>query len=204
MAEITMDELSQATRRFVRGETTPEAEGAKHTILEMTAALRMTRGKLQEIAQTWSQAQLHARPPEGAASDVGEDQWSATETATHLMATQNWYQLNMDRILGRRRQFEQMPRRLGDLTDNTVPKDELARRLRAATESFLADIEGIPPDADLAATRESHFFGPLSLRGWIFLALTHDTMHLAQIERIKSYRTSPRPTEAHGRYSHVS
>jgi hypothetical protein len=186
-----MDVLSQATRRFVRGETTSEAEGAKHTIPEMTAALRMTRGKLQAIAQTWSQAQLQARPPEGAASDVGEDQWSATETLTHLMATQNWYQLNMDRLLGQRRQFEQMPHGLGDLTDNTVPKDELVRRLRDATASFLADIEGIPPDADLTATHESHFFGPLSLRGWIFLALTHDTMHLAQIERLRSHSTFP-------------
>jgi hypothetical protein len=191
MAEVTMDELSQATRYFVRGETTPEAEGTKHTIPEMAAALHMTRGKLQEIAETWSQAQLHARPPEGTSSETGEDMWSATETVTHMIATQSWYQLHMDRLLGRRRQFEQMPRGLGDLTDNTVPKDELAWRLRAATESFLADIEGIPPDADLAATRESHFFGPLSLRGWIFLALTHDTMHLAQIERLRALPTFP-------------
>jgi uncharacterized damage-inducible protein DinB len=191
MADITMDALRAATRRFVRGETTPEAEGAKYTIPELAAALRMTRGKLQEIAEGWSQAQLRTRPPEGAASDIGEDSWSATETLTHMMATQNWYQMNMDRILGRRRQFEQMPRGLGDRTDNTVPNEELAGRLRAATESFLADIDAIPADADLAATRESHFFGPLSLRGWIFLALTHDTMHLGQIERLKGYPTFP-------------
>ncbi len=159
MTEFTMDVLSQTTRRFVRGETTPEAEGTKYAIAEMAAALRMTRGKLQEIAEGWSQTQLHARPPEGAASDTGQDQWSATETMTHLIATQNWYQLNMDRMLGRRRQFDEMPRGLGDRTDNSVPKAELARRLRAATASFLADIGGIPPDADLAATRESHFFG---------------------------------------------
>jgi len=175
----------------VRGETTPEAEGVKHTISEMAAALHMTRATLQEIAETWSPAQLHARPPMGTSSEMGEDMWSATETLTHVIATQSWYQLHMDRLLGRRRQFEQMPRGLGDLTDNTVPQDELARRLRAATESFLADIEGIPPDADLAATRESHFFGPLSLRGWIFLALTHDTMHLAQIERLRALPSFP-------------
>ncbi len=191
MAEITMDVLREATQRFARGETTPEAEGTKYSIAEMAAALRMTRGKLQQIAETWSQVQLHARPPAGATSEVGNESWSATETLTHLMATQNWYSLNMDRMLGRRRQFEQMPRGLGDLTDNAVPRDELARRLGAAMASFLADIDAIPANADLAATRESHFFGPLSLRGWIFLALTHDTMHLAQIERLKSYPNFP-------------
>jgi uncharacterized damage-inducible protein DinB len=187
-----MEMLTEATRRFQQGDTTvPQVEGAKYTIPELAAALRMTRGKLQAIPDNWSQAQLQTRPPEGAASEIGEDSWSASETLTHLIATQNWYSLNMDRLLGRRRQFEQMPRGLGDLTDNTLPKDELARRLREATESFLADIDAIPADADLAATRDSRFFGPLSLRGWLFLALTHDTMHLAQIERLKSYPRFP-------------
>jgi hypothetical protein len=192
MAEITMDTLRGATQRFTGGETAiPEVEGAKYTIAELAAALRMTRGKLQAIADGWSQAQLQARPPEGTAGAIGEDRWSATETFTHVIGTQNWYSLNMDRLLGRRRLFEQMPRGLGDLTDNTLLKDELARRFATATESFLADIAAIPPDADLAATRESHFFGPLSLRGWLFLALTHDTMHLAQIERLREYPNFP-------------
>jgi uncharacterized damage-inducible protein DinB len=185
-----MEMLTEATRRFQQGDTTvPEAEGAKYTIPELAAALRMTRAKLQAIPDSWSQEQLQTRPPAGATSEIGEDSWSATETLTHLIATQNWYSLNMDRMLGQRRQFEQMPRGLGDHTDNTVSRDDLARRLRAATESFLADIDAIPADADFAATRESHFFGPLSLRGWLFLALTHDTMHLAQIERLKTFPT---------------
>lgn len=194
MAEITMETLREATRRFTGGETTvPEAEGTQYTIAELADAIRMTRGKLQQIAEGWSQAQLQTRPPKGTTSATGEDAWSASETLTHVIGTQNWYSLHMDRLLGQRRQFEQMPRGLGDLTDNAVPKEELAHRLRTATDSFLADIAAIPPEADLAATRDSTFFGPLSLRGWLFLALSHDTMHFDQIERLRDSANFPQP-----------
>ncbi|HEX6816857.1 MAG TPA: DinB family protein [Ktedonobacterales bacterium] len=192
MAVPTMDMLTEATGRFTGGDTSVlETEGAKHTIGELVEALRMTRGKLQGIVERWSQAQLQTRPPEGMSSANGEDSWSATETVTHMLATQNWYRMNMDRLLGRRRQYDTMPRGMGDRTDNTVPKAELARRLHAETDAFLAEIAAIPADADLSAARDSTFFGPLTLRGWLFLALTHDTMHLAQIERLATYPTFP-------------
>jgi hypothetical protein len=188
---LTMDELDNATQRFLAGQTTPEAEGARYSLSDLADTLRMTRGKLQEILESWSQQQLQTRPPVGSTSANGEDNWSATEAVTHLLATQNWYRMNMGRILGARRQFESMPRGLGDLASSDVPKGELARRLRSETEEFLTEIAAIPADADLSATRESHFFGPLSLRGWVYLALTHDAMHLRQIERLRSYPNFP-------------
>lgn len=191
MPNITMDDLEQATQGFLRGQTTPESEGMRHSLPELAAALRMTRDKLQAIAETWSQAQLQTRPPAGAASDIGEDNWSATEALTHLMGTQNWYLLHLSKLLGVPRRFDVLPTGLGDLTDNDIAKDELASRLRAATEDLLATIAAIPASADLAATRDSRYFGQLSIRGWLFLALTHDTMHRAQIERLRTYPNFP-------------
>lgn len=193
MAELTMDALNAATQRFTSGDTTvPETEGAKYTVAELTNALRMTRGRLQDIVGRWSQAQLQTRPPEGAVSASGEDRWSATETLTHMFATQNWYRMNLDRMFGRRQQYDTMPRGLGDNADNTMPKAELAHQLQAETDAFLAELAALPADVDLTAARDSRFFGPLTLRGWLYLALTHDAMHLAQIERLATYQNFPR------------
>ena len=35
-----------------------------------------------------------------------------------------------------------------------------------------------------AARRDSTFFGELSLRGWVLLAIIHDLDHTAQIQRL--------------------
>jgi hypothetical protein len=49
---------------------------------------------------------------------------------------------------------------------------------------MLSDISAIPADADLSAQRNSTFFGDLSLRGWVLLAIIHDLDHTTQIERL--------------------
>lgn len=179
MAELTYEALLAIRGRLDRRESTIEEEAAPYTLAELTEALRMTRGMLQAIADGWTQEQLLARPTEA----EGADHWSATEAMTHLMVTQNWYMLHMDRLLGRRNQYEQMPRGLGDQARQDVTKDELSRSLAAATERMLGYVESIPADADLAAARSSTYFGDLSLRGWVMLAIGHDLDHLTQIER---------------------
>lgn len=198
MAELSYETLREIRGRLDRRESTIEEEARRYTLDELSEALRMTRGMLQALAEGWTQEQLLARPAGASAaeqaepSSQGEDRWSATEALTHLVVTQNWYMLHMDRLLGRRTQYEQMPRGLGDQARQDVPKEELARRLGEATERLLGYVASIPADADLTAARASTFFGDLSLRGWVMLAVGHDLDHLAQIGRVAEKPDFPR------------
>lgn len=191
MPELTMDDVTAAAERMVKGVSTPEQEAVQHSLPELAHALRMTRGHLQALIESWSQEQLQTRPPQGATSATGEDLWSATEAITHMVVTQNWYMMHMSRLLGQRKMFDTMPRGLGDQADNTMPKNNLSAAFKTATETLLADIEAIPADADLAAQRDSTFFGHLSLRGWVSLAIIHDILHLTQIQRLPGYPNFP-------------
>jgi DinB superfamily len=191
MAEIPAAELDVSLQRFRSGASSVEAEGTGYTLTDLGDTLRATRGRLHQVVDTWSQAQLWARPPEGSLSPDGEDRWSATEAVTHVIATQNWYRMHMWRLRGEKRMFDVMVRGLGDLARNDVPKEQLSSQLREATETLLGEIASTPADADMAAQRDSTFFGPLSLRGWVYLAINHDLMHLAQIERLKTYPNFP-------------
>src|SRR5581483_9060093 len=151
---------------------------------------RMTRGTLQALADGWTQEQLSYRPPESASGNE-EDRWSATMALTHLIATENWYLMNMGRLQGRREHFDVMPRGLGDLARQDLPQPELSAQLRAATERMLSEIANITPAADLNARRDSTFFGELGLRGWVMLAIIHDLDHLEQIERLTEQTDFP-------------
>lgn len=193
MAELTYEAVIAARRRIEGGETDIESEARHHTLGELADALRMTRGMLQAIVQGWSDAQLNIQPPAGRTTDpasqprgelIGEDRWSASEAITHLIATENWYLLHMTRLLGRREHFDLLPRGLGDQARHGVPGMELATELRKATDLLLTEIDAIPPTADLAATRSSTYFGDLSLRGWVMLAIVHDLQHFEQIQRL--------------------
>lgn len=193
MADLSYDALQQLRTRLERHESTIEQDAARYTLDELAETLHMTRGMLQAIAEGWTQEQLLARPAgtDSRASD-GEDRWSATEALSHLTVTQNWYLLHMSRLLGRRDQFDQMPRGLGDQARQDVPKDDLCRSLSDATERLLSYIASIPADANLTAARSSTYFGDLSLRGWVLLAIVHDLDHLAQIERVAAGEGFPR------------
>ena len=194
MAELTYDDLRALRQRVHPGELAVEQAAEQYSLADLAEALRMTRATLQALVEGWSQEQLTWQPP-AAHSDAqrdapadgtadGEDRWSATEAVTHMLVTQNWYLLHMGRLVGKREHFETLPRGLGDQADNSVPKAELAARLSAATERILGDIAAIPADADMAARRDSTFFGELSLRGWVLLAIIHDLDHTAQIQRL--------------------
>ena len=190
MAELTYDDLGALRQRIENRELTIEQAAEQYSLAELAEALRMTRATLQALVEGWSQAQLMWQPP-AAQSDApadgaaeGEDRWSATEAVTHMLVTENWYLLHMGRLVGKREHFETLPRGLGDQADNTVPKAELEARLSAATDRILGDIAAIPADANMSAQRDSTFFGELSLRGWVLLAIFHDLDHTAQIERL--------------------
>lgn len=184
MAELSFDALQDLRARVTHGETTIESAAVAYSMGELRAALALTRGRLQALAESWTPDQLQIRPPEG--WGTGEDRWSATEALTHVIATQNWYLLHMNRLIGRREHFDLMVRGLGDQARADVPKGALEADLRAVTERLLAFIDALPPDADLSAQRDSTFFGHLSLRGWVLLAVIHDLDHLAQIERLRT------------------
>jgi len=186
MAELTYDDLAALRQRIARGELTIEQAGSQYSLGELAEALRMTRATIQALVDGWSQAQLIWQPPaaQNQAPAHGEDRWSATEAATHLIATENWYLLHMGRLVGKREHFAVMPRGLGDHADNGVLKETLAAEFNVATERILADIAAIPADADLTAQRDSSYFGELSLRGWVMLAIVHDIDHTAQMQRL--------------------
>ena len=186
MAELTYEDLTALRQRILSGELTIEQAGSQYALGDLAEALRMTRATTQALVEGWTQEQLTWQPPaaQSQAPAHDEDRWSATEAVTHLIATENWYLLHMGRLLGKREHFAIMPRGLGDHADNSVPKDALATELNAATERILADIAAIPADADLTARRDSTFFGELSLRGWVMLAIVHDLDHTAQIQRL--------------------
>ncbi|HEU4785397.1 MAG TPA: DinB family protein [Ktedonobacterales bacterium] len=186
MAELTYDDLTALRQRILEGELTIEQAGSQFSLGELAEALRMTRATIQALVEGWSREQLTWQPPaaQSQASANGEDRWSATEAVTHLIATENWYLLHMGRLVGKREHFAVMPRGLGDHADNDVPKEKLADELNAATERILADIAAIPANADLSARRDSTFFGELSLRGWVMLAIVHDLDHTAQMQRL--------------------
>ena len=186
MAELTYEDLTALRQRILQGELTIERAGSQNSLVELAEALRMTRATIQALVEGWPQKQLTWQPPaaQSQAPAQGEDRWSATEAITHLIATENWYLLHMGRLVGKREHFAIMPRGLGDHADNGVPKETLATELNTATERILADIATIPSDADLTARRDSTFFGELSLRGWVMLAIVHDIDHTAQMQRL--------------------
>ncbi|HKW20091.1 MAG TPA: DinB family protein [Ktedonobacterales bacterium] len=186
MAELTYEDLTALRQRILQGELTIEQAGLQYSLGELAEALRMTRATIQALVEGWSQEQLTWQPPavQSQAPAHGEDRWSATEAVTHLIATENWYLLHMGRLVGKREHFAIMPRGLGDHADNGVPQETLATELNTATERILADIVTIPSDADLTARRDSTFFGELSLRGWVMLAIVHDIDHTAQMQRL--------------------
>ena len=186
MAELTYEDLVALRQRILQGELSIEPAGSQFSLGELAEALRMTRATIQALVEGWSQEQLTWQPPaaQNQAPAHGEDRWSATEAVTHLIATENWYLLHMGRLVGKREHFDVMPRGLGDHADNGVPKEALAGELNTATERILADVAAIPTDTDLTARRDSTFFGELSLRGWVMLAIVHDLDHTAQMQRL--------------------
>ena len=186
MAELTYDDLRALRQRVQNRELTIEQAAEQYSLADLAEALRMTRATLQALVEGWSQEQLTWQPPAAHSDSTadGEDRWSATEAITHMLVTENWYLLHMGRLVGKRERFETLPRGLGDQADNFVPKAELVARLSAATDRILGDIAAIPSDADMTARRDSTFFGELSLRGWVLLAILHDLEHTAQIERL--------------------
>jgi hypothetical protein len=194
MAELTYDDLRHLRTRIASRELTVDQAGSLYSLAELAEALRMTRATEQALVEGWSQDQLQWQPPsaQSETSEHGEDRWSATQAVTHVIATENWYLMHMGRLVGKREQFDVMPRGLGDHAHNDVPKAELEARLSAATERLLADIAAIPADADLAAQRDSTFFGELGLRGWVMLAIVHDIDHTAQIQRLTEHDGFPR------------
>ena len=99
--------------------------------------------------------------------------------------------MHMWRLRGEKRMFDVMVRGLGDQAHNDIPKEQLSAQLREATQTLLDEIASIPADADMTAQRDSTFFGMLSLRGWVYLAINHDLLRLAQIERLKTYPNFP-------------
>jgi hypothetical protein len=193
MPALTLDALGRLHTRLATGETDIETAVQDYSISELAQGLRETRGQLQALAGRWTQDQLLTRPPLEEREDVvaSLDRWSATEAISHLIATQNWYMLHMGRLLGKREQFDVMPRGLGDHARQDILKDELTAALRSATDRFLTYIAAIPADADWTQTRSSTFFGDLSLRGWVLLAALHDGEHLQQIERLTALPTFP-------------
>jgi uncharacterized damage-inducible protein DinB len=194
MSELTYDDLRKLRNRIESGELSVDEAGCLYTLTELAEALRMTRATEQALVEGWSQEQLRWQPPaaESEARAQGEDRWSATQAVTHMLATENWYLMHMGRLVGKREQFDVMPRGLGNHAYNDVAKAELADRLSAATERLLADIAAIPGDADLTARRDSTYFGELSLRGWVMLAIVHDIDHTAQMQRLTEYDGFPR------------
>jgi len=48
-----------------------------------------------------------------------------------------------------------------------------------------------PTDADMMAQRDSTFSGMLTLPDWVYLAINHDLMRLAQFERLKTCLNCP-------------
>ncbi len=186
---LTYDDLTALRQRILRGELSIEQAGSNYSLGELAEALRMTRATTQALVEAWSPEQLVWQPPAAQSAEPpepphGEDRWSATEAVTHIIATENWYLMHMGRLVGKREHFDVMPRGLGDHAHNDVPKDVLAAQLHAASERLLADVAAIPADADLAAQRDSTFFGELSLRGWMMLAIVHDLDHTAQMQRL--------------------
>lgn len=194
MSELTYDDLRELRNRMRSGELSVDDAGCLYTLAELAEALRMTRATEQALVEGWSQEQLQWQPPAGQSETPaqGEDRWSATQAITHIVATENWYLMHMGRLVGKREQFDVMPRGLGDHAYNDVPKAELAARMSDATERLLGDIAAIPGDADLTARRDSTYFGELSLRGWVMLAIVHDIDHTAQIQRLTEYDGFPR------------
>lgn len=186
MADLTYDDLTALRQRILSGELTIDQAGSLYSLDELAEALRMTRATAQALVEGWSQEQLMWQPPaaQSATPAAGEDRWSATQTVSHLIATENWYLMHMGRLVGKREHFDIMPRGLGDHADNSVLKEALATHLHAATERMLGDIAAIPADADLSARRDSIYFGELSLRGWVMLAIVHDIDHTAQMQRL--------------------
>jgi hypothetical protein len=184
MASLTYQELRAIAGRVGSGERGIDDEAREHSLPELIGARRFTRSMLLALVDRWTPEQLTTRPAAADGASAGEDRWSANEAVSHLIATQNWYLLHLDRMLGRRQQYDVMPRGLGDHAHNDLPKDALAAQLAGATDRLVAYLEAIPPDADLDARRDSIFFGELSIRGWALLAIIHDLDHLAQIERL--------------------
>jgi hypothetical protein len=179
MAEWGFAEVREIERRVRAGETTIDTEGRRYSLADLAEWLRQTRAALLAVTTSWTDAQLSTQPTGG----MGENAWSASEAITHLIATENWYLLHMTRLLGRREHFDVMVRGQGDLARNGVPGAQLSADLRAATDRMLSEVVAIPSDADLNATRDSTFFGELSLRGWVMLAIIHDMLHYDQITK---------------------
>lgn len=183
MAQASYEVVTEISHRFTANEVTLEAAARDFTLAELHDGLSDSRAVLQGIADTWDDAQLHARPPSETGAGDGE-RWSVAGVLSHLCVTQNWYLLNMDRLLGQRHQYASMPQGLGDQAQHEMPKAQLAPMLRASTGELLTYIAAIPATTDLEATRDSHFFGNLGLRGWVLLAIVHDYDHLRQIRSI--------------------
>ena len=98
----------------------------------------------------------------------------------------------MWRPRGEKRRLDVMVRGLGDPARNHLPNEQLsASGGIVATDTMLAEIASTSSDAVMTAQRDSTVFGTLSLHSWVYLAINHDLMRLAQIERLQTSPTVP-------------
>src|SRR5437899_829120 len=63
MALLTYEALVALRRQLIDGNGDLEGQSSAYTLSELAQGLRVTRGKLQQLVEQWTQEQLWTRPP---------------------------------------------------------------------------------------------------------------------------------------------
>lgn len=163
-------------RVFRRQETTLSDEALHYQRADFEATLRDSRAELRATLQSLPELAFAPQPPDGDGAEV----WSAGQVVCHLMHAAVVVGItDMRAFLG-------LPAVLSEYEQTELPEGHIATRAQALSildaadrdlETFFADL---PITADLRASGDSAFFGPISVGGYLLAWCYHERNHAAQ------------------------
>ncbi len=156
-------------------ETTWLEASTHHPLDEFIETFYSTRARSHENLESLTDTQVALILPEHAL-------WSISETVTHLVYTQGFYQNKLVDI-----STSQLPhaveaaRGFGEGAKQKVPIDTLKQLLSKATAQIRVAIEGTRNAHNADKTEVNSAFGVCNYKTWMLLMLAHEVDHLRQM-----------------------
>lgn len=199
MPDLQFSDVHTYMERYIAGDTNINEVSEMFSREVLCDFLRQNMDELKQEVRGMTPAQLAYRlpgAPGGWDTSGDEEHFEATQIVTHVTSGVSFHWWGMARALGHERpQFPKPPEgvaatgknrsMMGGGGWNGVPIEEALSELDAATDRFIAYVNGLPEDVDRTATSSLGPFKHLTAHSWLFLDAVHAAMHVTQLREMQ-------------------